>query len=108
MQHQHLEHQRDVVRLTPGVALALLVVDDRQQRAEGRPVHNAIQPRQRIAQLLQLRQPLFLVKEPCLHAIFPLSAYWLLFCPNRGIIRDALQINSLPNKKVRNNLDTIR
>jgi len=32
LQHQHLENRSDVMRLTIGIALALLLVDDLQQR----------------------------------------------------------------------------
>jgi hypothetical protein len=55
LQHQHLEHQRHVVRLAPGIALTLLLVDHFQQRAERLPVYDAIQAGQRIPKFLQLR-----------------------------------------------------
>jgi len=43
------------VRIVPGIALALLLMDHLQQRAECLPVHDAVQPEQRVAQFLQLR-----------------------------------------------------
>jgi hypothetical protein len=38
LQHQHLEHQRDVMRLAPCIAPALLLMKHLQERAEGFPV----------------------------------------------------------------------
>jgi len=91
LQHQHLEHQGHVVRLAPGVALALLVVNHFQQGAERLPVDDAVQPTQRVTQLLQSCQPIFLVEKAWLHLIRPLRAHSLLFCPNWGIFRGALK-----------------
>jgi hypothetical protein len=91
LQHQHLEHQRHVVRLTPGVVLALFLVNELQQQSESMPIGDAVEPWQRIAQLLESRQTALVVKETWLHAICPPppSKVWVLFCLNWGIIRDA-------------------
>lgn len=45
------------------MALALLLVALLQQWPEGLPIHDAVQSRQRITQLLQFRQPVLLIKE---------------------------------------------
>ena len=87
LQHQHLEHQRNIVRLASGVALALLLMDDLQKWAKGVPVHDTVQTRQWFTELLQ---PIFLVEKAWLNPIRPLHFQSLLFCPKRGIIRDAL------------------
>jgi hypothetical protein len=68
LQHQHLEHQGDVKRFASGVALALLLVDDLEQRAKGLPVDDAVQPGQWITQLLQ---SVFLVEKAWLHRHVP-------------------------------------
>jgi hypothetical protein len=95
LHHQHLEHQRDVVRLAPGVALALLLVNDLQQRAEGLPVDDAVETWQWIAQLLELGQPIFLVEKARLHAFRPLSVQLPLFCTKRAIFGGAHQSETL-------------
>ena len=87
------EHQRYVMRLARGVALALLLMNDLEQWPKRLPVHDAVQSGQWITQLLQLGQPIFVVKEAWLHPLRPLSVQLLPFCPNRGIIRDALTLN---------------
>ena len=90
LQHQHLEHQRDVVRLSSGIALALLLVD--QLSATGETA-----PSPRCCRVAAEDRPAFPASPADLHgqrsrvhAICPVPDARMLSRPNRGIIRDAL------------------
>jgi hypothetical protein len=89
LQHQHFEHQHHVMGLASGVALVLFLMNDLQQRTEGLPIDDAVEPRQRIAQFIQLGQPILLVEEARLHIRFALLVELLLLCRNRTMFRGA-------------------
>ena len=63
LQHQHLEHQDDFIRLATSVALVLFLMDDLEKRAEAFPVDDPVQPGQWITRLLKLYESRFMVEK---------------------------------------------
>jgi hypothetical protein len=71
-------------------------MNDFQQRTEGLPVDDAVEPWKWVAQFLQLGQPIFLVKKAWLHARHPSSCPFPIFCLNQESLKGALKNARLP------------